>query len=117
MDTDQSHEVTLESARVVNLLDIQPLVPDLPPSKVYAPKVIDMPSVDIQLVLDDLSKDVCRVPYMDFLLKQVLPKDHKLQDKIHHEVWQFKVINDPVGSPQLYKKTTKFIPLYRCVSK
>lgn len=71
----------------------------------------------MRIMDDNLSEDTWRTPYIGYILHQTLPKELKLLTQIKREAWLFEVILDLVGSPQLHKKMTEFIPRYRCVSK
>lgn len=66
-----------------------------------------MLDVNVKLVKDDLGKDAWRVPYIEYIFNQVPHVEPKLQAKVQRETWQFEVILDLAGPPQLYKKTTE----------
>ena len=71
----------------------------------------------IQPLIDTFPEDDWRNPYIRYLLTKDLPDEPKLKSKILRSAWQFEVIHDSSGIPQLHKKSKKFSSLHRCISK
>lgn len=100
---------------MLDLLDIQPPIPSSPPEDVDSPESIDEPSEHSKLM--EGNPDSWQGPYIKHLLHQTFHKDPILRAKIKRETWQFKIIQDSAGKHYLYRLTSKFSLLHKCVSK
>lgn len=68
---------------MVELSDIQPIALESP--SLGVPESNDIQEVVMKLVENNLSEDVWRVPYIEYLFNQVLPKGPKLQGKVQRD--------------------------------
>ena len=75
-----------------------------------------MESPLIKKLSDDLQDDDWRRPYVTYLTNKELPEDPKLESKVLRNAWQYQVITDSSGNPQLHRKSKKLSPLHRCIS-
>lgn len=101
---DIAYRASVEVMPILDLSYIQAPIPDYLPPNDDVPEVVDMPNVNLRIMEGDLNEYVWRTQLFDFLLNQTLLEEPKLQAKIQREDWQFKVILDLAGFPQLYKK-------------